>query len=445
MTTTLTAADITARTPADRNRYADALRLGSIVVVVLGHWLLAVITMRDGRLETGNLLAVVPATQWLTWVFQVMPLFFFVGGYANAAAWTSARTRGDSWADWVRGRARRLLRPIVPVLVLWVPLAVVIAALGVPSDLVRAGTQVVIVPMWFLAAYLVVVAVVPVTMAAHRRLGLGALAVLVGLAAVTDLAHLAGMPLLGWLNFVWVWAAVHQAGYLWFDQRRADQGDGVSRRLPSTVPGALALAAAGFGALALLTTVGGYPLSMVGVDGAARTNTTPPTVALLALGAAQVGLALAARRPAERLLSRPAVWAGVVRAGAVTMTVYLWHMTALVAVAAALIPTGVWPSGGVDGRWWALRPLWFATLVLVLVGLVAVFGRYELAGPARRRRSPARALLGVGASTAGLGLLVLSGLHRPGALLGLPLTELGLLAVGLGALGVLRASPERSR
>jgi fucose 4-O-acetylase-like acetyltransferase len=437
-TTTLTAEEIAARTPADRNRYADALRLGSIVVVVLGHWLLAVVTMQDGRLEAGNLLAIAPATQWLTWIFQVMPVFFFVGGYANAAAWSSAQARGDRWADWIRGRARRLLRPIVPVLALWVPLAAVVALLGVPADLVRTGTQVVIVPMWFLAAYLVVVAVVPVTMAAHRRFGLRALAVLVGLAALTDIAHLAGVPLIGWLNFLWVWAAVHQAGFLWFDQRR-----GVARRLPRTVPAALALSAVGFAVLALLTTVGGYPLSMVGVDGAERTNNTPPTVALIALGTAQVGLALAARRPAERLLARPAVWAGVVKAGAVTMTVYLWHMTALVAVSAALVTTGVWPAGGVDGRWWALRPLWFATLALVLVGLVALFGRYELAGPARSRRSPLRALLGVAAVTAGLGLLVLSGLHRPGALLGLPLTELGLLVGGLGALGVLRASPHR--
>ncbi|MDQ3974812.1 MAG: acyltransferase, partial [Actinomycetota bacterium] len=138
-------ADIAALTPADRNRYADLLRVAAIVVVVLGHWLLAVVTVRDGRLEGANLLALVPATQWLTWVFQVMPVFFFVGGYANAAAWTRARRRGDGYADWVRARAARLLRPTVPVLVLWVTLAAALAVVGVPAGTLRLGTQLVVV------------------------------------------------------------------------------------------------------------------------------------------------------------------------------------------------------------------------------------------------------------------------------------------------------------
>jgi fucose 4-O-acetylase-like acetyltransferase len=435
----MTAAQIDAATPADRNRYADALRLGSIAVVVLGHWLLAVLTVSDdGGIAADHLLGVAPWTQWLTWIFQVMPLFFFVGGYANAMAWASARRRGDGWAGWVRSRARRLLRPIVPVLALWLPLAAALAALGVPADLLRIGTQVVIVPMWFLAAYLVVVAFVPVTAAAHRRFGLGALAALVLLAAAVDAAHLAGVPLIGWTNFLWVWAAVHQAGYLWADQR-----DGTRSLLPSSVVGALALAAAGFAALALLTTVAGYPLSMVGVDGAARTNNSPPTIALIALGAAQVGLALAARGPAERFLARPSAWAAVVKAGTVTMTVYLWHMTAMIAGAALLIPTGIWPTRGVDGLWWAQRPLWFALLGVILVGLVAVFGRFEHAGAPRPRSSRVRTGLGVVATTAGLGLLVVGGLHTEGAPLGLPLVRSGVLVLGLGALGVLRPRARR--
>jgi hypothetical protein len=434
----LTAAEIDARTPADGNRYADALRLGAIAVVVLGHWLLAVVTTGPSGLGAASLLAVSPWTQWLTWVFQVMPLFFFVGGYANAVAWASARRRGDGWAPWVRSRARRLLRPIVPVLALWVPLAGLLAVLGVDPAVLRAGTQVVIVPMWFLCAYLVVVAAVPLTAAAHERFGLRALLVLVAVAGVVDAAHLAGVPLVGWTNFLWVWAAVHQAGYGW-----ADALAGRRSPLPATVPGALGLAAAGFAALALLTTVGGYPLSMVGVDGAARTNNSPPTVALLALGAAQVGLALAAQGPARRLLARPAVWAAVVRGGAVTMTVYLWHMTALVAVAALLVPTGIWPSRGVDGGWWLQRPLWFAVLGLALAGLVAVFGRYERAGAVRPRTSRLRAGVGVVATTAGLGALVTGGLHAEGGPFGLPLTELGVLALGLGALGVLRPPARR--
>ncbi len=443
--TRLTAEEIDRRTPSGRNRYADALRLLSIVVVVYGHWLIAVITVRDGQLHGSTLLALVPETQWLTWIFQVMPLFFFVGGFANAAAYRSARTKGVGWADWVRGRARRLLRPILPLVVLWIPVGGVLALFGVPRDMIQFATQVVVVPVWFLAAYLVVCALVPITYPLHERLGVAGLGLLVGLALIVDVLHLAGVPVVGWSNFLWIWGSVHQAGYLWHDSDRAVKGeDGVKSVLPRRVGPALLLAAGGFGLLVLLTTVGGYPLSMVGVEGATRSNNSPPSVALLALGAGQVGLALALRSPAERLLARPRVWGTIAVTGSFTMTVYLWHQTAMVAVAGALIPTGIWPATAtVDATWWLQRPIWLAVLTLALAGLVPLFGRFEHAGAPRSRPSKVRAGVGVALATAGLGLLVFGGLHRPGTVTGVPWVPLGMLAVGLGALGVLR-KPARS-
>ena len=436
----LSAQEIDARTPAGRNRYADALRLLSILVVVYGHWLIAVVTVRDGRLDGASLLALVPATQWLTWIFQVMPLFFFVGGFANAAAYRSARGRGITWADWVRGRARRLLRPVLPLVVLWVPVGGVLAYLGVPGEMVRFATQIVIVPVWFLAAYLVVCALVPLTYALHERFGVGVVAVSAAIAVGVDGLHLAGVPIVGWSNFLWVWGAVHQAGYLWHDSDRAAAGEpGVRQRLPRAAGPALALAVTGFALLILLTTVGGYPLSMVGVGDGSRSNNSPPSIALLALATAQVGLALAARRPAERLLARPRAWGAVVVTGSFTMTVYLWHQTAMVAVAAALVPTGIWPvTARVDAIWWWQRPLWLAICTLALAAVVPLFGRFEHAGTPRSRPSAIRAAVGVTLATAGLGLLVFGGLHRPGTVTGVPWLELGLLGVGLGALGVLR-------
>ncbi len=440
----LTADEIAARTPDGRNRYADALRLLSIVVVVYGHWLLAVITVRDGQLDAVNLLAVEPWTHWLTWIFQVMPLFFFVGGYANAAAYRSARRKGVSWADWVRGRARRLLRPVVPLVVLWIPVAGALAVLGVSRNLLQFATQVAIVPVWFLAAYLVICTVVPVTYGLHERWGPAALGVLVGLALVADLLHLAGVPAIGWTNFLWVWGAVHQAGYLWHDSDRATSGEpDVRSLLPRTASSALALALLGYGVLVVLTQVLGYPVSMVGVDGATRSNNSPPSIALLALATGQVGLALAFRGPAERLLDRPKVWGTVVVTGSFTMTLYLWHMTAMVAVAAALIPTGVWPTREtIDATWWWQRPLWWLACTVVVALLLPLFGRYEHAGAPRSRPSRIRATIGVSMTTAGLGLLVFGGLHRPGTATGIPWVPLGMVVVGFGALGVLR-KPQR--
>src|SRR5690349_980072 len=70
------AAALAAATPDTRDRYLDLLRVGSIAVVVLGHWLMLTITVSEGRVRAGNVLAAVPAAQALTWVFQVMQVFF---------------------------------------------------------------------------------------------------------------------------------------------------------------------------------------------------------------------------------------------------------------------------------------------------------------------------------------------------------------------------------
>src|SRR4026208_286829 len=82
-------------TPETRNRYVDLIRVVSIGVVVLGHWTMAVLGYRDGRFSGQNLLELNPDLQILTWLFQVMPLFFIVGGFTNRGSWgTAERPRG---------------------------------------------------------------------------------------------------------------------------------------------------------------------------------------------------------------------------------------------------------------------------------------------------------------------------------------------------------------
>ena len=105
------AREVAARTPPHRNRYVDFLRAVSICVVVLGHWLIAVFTVEDDRIVAGHLLAEAPWTQALTWIFQVMPVFFIVGGFSNAASWSAALKSGKSYGNWLRSRCQRLLGP----------------------------------------------------------------------------------------------------------------------------------------------------------------------------------------------------------------------------------------------------------------------------------------------------------------------------------------------
>jgi hypothetical protein len=210
---------VAAATPPSRDRYVDFLRVFSLGVVVLGHWLMAAVTYRDGRLGTANVLRFNEWAQVLTWAFQIMPLFFFVGGYANTASWAAARRDGVSYAGWLEGRLGRV-RPAAVFAVVWTGLAAAARALDVSPATLRTANKVVALPLWFLGVYLVVVALAPAMIAAHRRMGV-AVPVLLGLAAaaVDVLRWELGMGPAGYVNFALVWLLAHQLGILWRDGR----------------------------------------------------------------------------------------------------------------------------------------------------------------------------------------------------------------------------------
>lgn len=418
---------VEARTPADRDRFADLLRTAAVLLVVLGHWLVAAVLERDGMLVAGQVLQYVPETRLLTWVFQVLPLFFFVGGSVNAASWRRSLAGGEGWPRWVRRRARRLLAPLVPVLAVWVVVPRLLARV-LDQGLVEVLARSALIPLWFLVVYLLVVGLTPLTHALHRRLGpwvLVAVAVVVG---AVDAAHRAGIPAVGDLNYLLVWGAVHQLGYLWGD-----------RRFPQRPAGNLTLAAAAAAAAVLLIVGLGYPGSMVAVQGAAQNNTDPPSLALLAYAIAQVCLVVAAHRPAQRWLRDPHAWAPVTLIGGVALTLFLWHMTALVAVAATVHLTGWWPPPErIDGGWWATRPLWLLACGLVLAMLVAAFARFERQPEPAPDDSVPRAALGLGAFVTGMAMIARTGIYTPERTADLPLVAVTLVVAGLAALGALR-------
>jgi hypothetical protein len=422
--------EVEARTPPDRDRVADLLRLTAIVSVVVGHWLVAAVLHRDGELVAGQVLQWVPETRLLTWVFQVMPLFFFVGGHLNAGSWRRARDEEKGWPRWLRRRARRLLTPLVPLLGLWV--AIVLAADLLPFDegLIAAATEAALLPLWFLVVYVLVISMVPVTHGLHERFGLWVPATAMVLTGVIDALDRADVPLVGYVSYLLLWGGVHQLGYFWED-----------RRLPRPrVAVTIAVAATGF-ALLLITQLG-YPLSMVAVFGADRANTDPPSLALWAYAVAQLALVTAIRPTLARWLQRPHVWAPVILSGSAALTLFLWHMTAMVVVAAAVHPTGLWPRvSSIDGTWWAMRPVWLLLCAMVLGVFVALFRRFEDQPEPVPRSSYLRAGIGTGAFAFGMAQLMRQGLPDPTSATGLRLVPLGLVVLGLAALGALR--PQR--
>lgn len=441
------------RTPPHRERHLDLIRAAAIVAVVIGHWLATVVVYRDGRPTGYSALAVLTWARPLTWLFQVMPLFFLVGGFANAASLAAFRRGGRGGAaGWLRERSARLVRPTTALLLTLAAAALAARLLGVDPELVGTAVWLASLPLWFLVAYLAMVATTPLTYALHRRLGLAVPSAAVAAVALGDLGRFAsGQETLAYGNFLFGWLAIHQVGFLWYDGR-----------LPRRPPAAAALLAGGLAALVLLTTVGPYPVSLVSVPAAAVQNTSPPSLALLALATAQLGLALLLREPCRRWLRRPRPWSLVVAANAVVLTVFLWHMTAVVLATAALHAAGLLPTPppqSAEWLWW--RVPWVLVLAATLAVLVALFARVErravrapaVDGPADgrvrggwrppatlARPGPATALVGVGYAAVVVGLLwqaaVGPGDHGP---LGLPTLAVVTYLVGAGALRLARS------
>ena len=171
---------------AGRNRYADLLRLLAIAAVVAGHWLLTSVTYRDGQLSGLHAIRYVSWGGWVTLVFQVMPVFFLVGGHVHAISWTGRRERGEGWARWVREHAMGLLWPTTVYVAAMVLAVAVARAAGVgPAELARGRRWLVALQLWFLPVYLPLIAMTPVMLAAHRRWGLAVPAVMALAALVT--------------------------------------------------------------------------------------------------------------------------------------------------------------------------------------------------------------------------------------------------------------------
>lgn len=355
------------RTPPQRDRHVDLLRATAILMVVLGHWLAVVVTYRKD-IGGDSVLAVLPWTHLLTWLFQVMPVFFLVGGFVNAASLDSYWRRGGTAVGWFLGRTDRLIRPTTMFLIVVGSAMLLGALLGADPKMVGMAAWLASIPLWFLTVYITVVFLTPVMLTLHRRAGLSIPVVLATLVGLGDVARLSlGLFFLGTANFLFAWLAIYQLGIAWRE-------GALQARRAVAVP----MAAGGFTALVLLTVVGPYPISMVTVPGERVQNTSPPTLALLALAVAQTGLALLLRDHGNRWLQRPGLWMIVVAVNSVIMTIFLWHMTAVVIATVALYPTGLLPQPPPGSAGWLLLRLpWLAFLVVILTVLVAVFGRVE--------------------------------------------------------------------
>jgi surface polysaccharide O-acyltransferase-like enzyme len=338
-----------------RDLAVDYYRVSGVVLIVLGHWLAGSVTYHNGQFGRENPLLDLPWTQWLTWIFQAVPVFFLVAGYAGAVSWTHRReAEGVSREVWLRHRLARVLGPTAVYVALVSIIVVVLVACGVPGSVLEYAGWAVAMHLWFLAVYVVVVSLTPIAIAAQRRWGLLVPAALaVGVVLVDALSIGAHVHYLGWVNYLLCWGALYQLGIAW-------RGGLLAGRR------SVLLAAGSAITLALVIYLGPYPVSMIGVPGQAVQNTTPPSVAMLAFACTQAGVAVAVAPALNRAL-RPGLVRRVLSTGnSNVMALYLWHMVPVVIVAIVAYPAGLLPQPlEGTGAWWLVRLEWIVILSLV--------------------------------------------------------------------------------
>ncbi|MFB9688548.1 acyltransferase family protein [Amycolatopsis plumensis] len=377
---------------AGRDRFLDVVRAGAILAVIAQHWIMPVLSYSDGHLATGNALAT-PGWWVVTWLSQVMPLVFFAGGAANLISFR----RAASTRQWLAGRIKRLMVPVLPLMAVWLVVPDFLRGLGVPPQPVQVASAIAAQLLWFLAVYVLVVLLTPLMVAAHRRWGLKVPLVMGAAGILVDVARFNDFGYIGYANAIFVWVAVHQLGFHYVEGRLGS----LTRR------GALTLSAAGFGVTALMVAFGPYPGSMIGMPGAPVSNMSPPTVLLAFLAVGQIGLLLAFRPQLNALAARPGIGDALGWLGARFMSVYLWHMPALVVVAGVTV-YGLGYQTPAPGTvfWLIMAPAWFAACGMVLLGLLRLFAHFEM------QRD-------TGELTARTPQLVVAGLLVSGGLLGL--------------------------
>jgi len=349
----------TAEQTPQRDRYVDWLRALSLIVVVLWHWAFTIVDWRADGPHATSPLRFTEGFWILTWLFQVMPLFFYIGGFVHLRAW-ERNTAGS--ASFVGRRVRQLAVPACALLVTWIALGALVTWYFDVEWMGRA-VRLVVSPLWFLAVYLGLIALIPVAVRLHRRFGVLVLVWLAGGAMAVDVLRFTyEIPHIGWLNMLLVWGLAHQAGFFYDKVRKAGW----------------ALLWAGLFGLAGLVASGLYPASMVGVPGDRWSNMAPPTFVIVALLMFQAGVAEVLRPATQRLLERPRWAAANELINRFALPLFLFHMTGM-----AISRFLTWLVFDVelddrtppDALWWLSRPLAVVGPLLCTLPVIYVFGR----------------------------------------------------------------------
>ncbi|MGQ9464442.1 MAG: acyltransferase family protein [bacterium] len=364
--------DIARKTPATRDRYVDFLRAFSILIVVIGHWLSAVIIKDDYGVKVYNAVGMISGLWIITWFFQIMPLFFFVGGFSNARTLNTLMTKGKPLRIFYKKRAIRLLKPAIFFLFVWAILIILLFILLPNWKRYWIAIIATVGPLWFLVVYLFVTIISPFMLKLHKICKILIPVFLFILTALVDIFRFRfDFSEIAWLNVAFVWLFVHQLGFFYEDNTLIK----IKKWQKSFI------ALIGLLGLIILTNIGIYPKSMIGTGFEKISNMNPPTICIIMLALWLIGLAMLLREDINKWLNRPALWIIVILANRTIMTLYLWHLTAYLVTFLLLYPIGL-GHHTTDNIliWWLERPVWVVIPSIILLFFIKAFGRFEQSG-----------------------------------------------------------------
>jgi len=306
-------------TPPSRDRSIDAVRAYGLFVVVAGHYLMGIVHWNRNVPQLGNSLSSSIHLQVITWVFQVMPLFFIAGGAANLISWKSAQNKETAYAVWLWKRAHRLLSPALVYLFVMIILGALISP-NVNNQMSRLLLNISTQLLWFLGVYIVITAITPLTVFLFENWRTQSIIIWLFVIAFCDYAHLGQTSFapISLLNFIFVWAMVSQLGYA-FEKNEIERSKAV---LVFIVSLAIEI---------WLVYKFPYPISLVGLPDEIS-NMAPPTLVLALHSIAIWSLLSIFKTNINKLCERAKVWTIVVGANMAAMTIYLWHIPVIMFV-----------------------------------------------------------------------------------------------------------------
>jgi fucose 4-O-acetylase-like acetyltransferase len=344
----------------ERDVAIDLARFFCLALVVMGHTtMVSAVLHPDGTVTTENTLALQDWFEPIIWIFMVMPLFFVSGGITGLQSWRRLKARGGSGIEFAQARLLRLIRPAAALLAVMFTGLWIARLAGVTPQVVELIVTGAGMPLWFLAAYLAAQLNLPLLAALHDRAPWLTLASLATLVVAVDCFR-GAFPALAYLNMIFLWCAVQQLGFVLADSHLLRPNRSA---LVGIVAGSNLL-------LGLLTGLGLYRGNML-------VNLNPPNFCLLLLGVAQAAALQLARPALSKAASAKWVRTVVGVAGRRAMTVYLWHLPLLAAMSGLILLTDFPKPAAATAAWWWSRPVVLLGVIVLLLPVLAVFGRLE--------------------------------------------------------------------